>query len=67
MENKDAKTKSFELRYTALMLWVIAGLLLASIGYTTRLWGIKAGLAALLVGLGIFFLSRSFNPAQDDA
>ena len=66
MKSDNNKTSSFEQRYTALMLWVIAGLLLASIGYTTRLWGIKVGLATLLISLGLFFLQRSLDKNRQD-
>ncbi len=57
MENakKDRKRKQFERLFTAVLLTAVAALLLVSIAYTPRLWGVKVVLAAVLVGISAFF------------
>lgn len=53
----EKKAARFERLYTAVLLLVVAILLLLSILYTGRLWGVKAGLAlGLVVVSGFFFL-----------
>ena len=48
---KSRKTRQFEWIYTAVLLFVVAALLLASLGYTRELWWVKSALA---LGLLIF-------------
>ena len=45
------KTRQFEWIYTAVLLFVVAALLLASLAYTKELWWVKSALA---LGLLIF-------------
>jgi hypothetical protein len=55
--NEEKRAARFERLYTAGLLLVVALLLLLSILYTGRLWGVKAGLAlGLLVLSGYFFI-----------
>lgn len=57
MDNSEEsqKAKQFERLYTAVLILLVAILLLVSIFYTSRLWWVKVGIAAVLVGIGTFF------------
>jgi len=59
METPDReKTAQFERLYSAVLLLLVAALLLLSILYTERLWGVKVGIALGLLGMSGFFLRR---------
>ena len=67
MENakKDRKRKQFERLFTAVLLTAVAALLLVSIGYTPRLWGVKVVLALGLVAISAF-LGRKYAQERRD-
>jgi hypothetical protein len=46
----------FEKIYGAILLFVVAALLLGSILYGPSMWGVKVLLAAILLGVGAYFL-----------
>ena len=52
------KAKQFERLYTAILVLLVAILLLISILYTPPLWQVKVVIAAILIGLSIFFGQR---------
>lgn len=54
----EEKTAQFERLYSAILLLLVAALLLLSILYTERLWGVKVGIALGLLGMSGFFLRR---------
>lgn len=56
---EEEKQAQFERRYAAVLLVVVAVLLLASILYTGRLWGVKAGIALGLLVVSAFFFFRA--------
>jgi hypothetical protein len=46
----------FERMYGALLLLVVATLVMASILYGPRMWGVKVLMGGILSALGLFFL-----------
>ena len=46
----------FEKIYGAILLFVVAALVLGSILYGPRMWGVKVLLGATLLGVGVYFL-----------
>ena len=57
MENSEdtRRTHQFERIYTLLLLWLVAGLLLISILYTSALWWVKVLIASVLIIIGAIF------------
>ena len=51
---KTRRTRQFEWIYTAVLLFVVAALLLASLSYTMELWWVKSALALGLLVLSTF-------------
>lgn len=60
-EREDPKSEGFEQLYGAVLLSLVAALLLLSILYTERLWGVKVGIALGLLGVSGFFLRHRWR------
>ena len=60
MENSEdtKKAKQFERLYTALLVLLVAILLIVSIIYTSYLWWVKVGIAAILIVIGALFVHK---------